>query len=313
MGLWRGHHFNHSLGSPCASLVPFVIHGCQRVDCRSARRCRVEEFRGRTAVITGGGGGIGRALAVAFAREGMNVVIGEIDMDAAAGTVAAVEEHGVRAIAVQNDVSDRASMQALADATNDAFGGCHILCNNAGVVTFKLAQDMTEDDWDWVLGVDLYGVIYGIQAFLPGMVAAGEGGHIVNTASIAGLVAPATPGISSYSAAKYGVVGISEALALDLEPHNIGVSVLCPGGVRSRIVEAGRNRPEEYGGPEDPIREMLPGESVPQEMLEPEDLAQKVLNAIRGNHLYVVSHPETQPAVEARFQRILDAYDLIPS
>ena len=273
----------------------------------------MEEFRGRTAVITGGGGGIGRALAVAFAREGMNVVIGEVDMDAAAGTVAAVEEHGVRAIAVQNDVSDRASMQALADATNDAFGGCHILCNNAGVVTFKLAQDMTEDDWDWVLGVDLYGVIYGIQAFLPGMVAAGEGGHIVNTASIAGLVAPATPGISSYSAAKYGVVGISEALALDLEPHNIGVSVLCPGGVRSRIVEAGRNRPEEYGGPEDPIREMLPGESVPQEMLEPEDLAQKVLNAIRGNHLYVVSHPETQSAVEARFQRILDAYDLIPS
>ena len=276
----------------------------------------MEEFRGRTAVITGGGGGIGRALAVAFAREGMNVVIGEVDMDAAAGTVAAVaavEEHGVRAIAVQNDVSDRASMQALADATHDAFGGCHVLCNNAGVVTFKLAQDMTEDDWDWVVGVDLYGVIYGIQAFLPGMVAAGEGGHIVNTSSIAGLVAPATPGISSYSTAKYGVVGISEALALDLEPHNIGVSVICPGGVRSRIVEAGRNRPDEFGGPEDPIREMLPGESVPQEMLEPEDLAQKVLNAIRGNHLYVVSHPETQPAVEARFQRILDAYDLIPS
>ena len=122
-------------------------------------------------------------MAVAFAQEGMNVVIGEIDMDAAAEAVAAVEAHGVRAIAVENDVSSRASMQALADATYDAFGGCHVLCNNAGVVTFKLAQDMTEDDWDWVLGVDLYGVIYGIQAFLPGMVAAGEGGHIVNTAS----------------------------------------------------------------------------------------------------------------------------------
>lgn len=274
----------------------------------------MEEFRGRTAVVTGGGGGIGKAMAVAFAREGMNVVIGEIDMDAAAQAVAEVESHGVRAIAVQNDVTDRASMQALADATNEAFGGCHVLCNNAGVVTFKLAQDMTEDDWDWVVGVDLYGVIYGIQAFLPGMVAAGEGGHIVNTASIAGLVAPATPGISSYSTAKYGVVGISEALAQDLAPHNIGVSVLCPGGVRSRIVEAGRNRPDEFGGPETPdTRMMLTGEGVPQEMIEPEDLAQKVLNAIRGNHLYVVSHPETQPAVEARFQRILDAYDLIPS
>ena len=273
----------------------------------------MEEFRGRTAVVTGGGGGIGKAMAVAFAREGMNVVIGEIDMDAAAEAVAAVEAHGVKALAVENDVSSRASMQTLADATNDAFGGCHVLCNNAGVVTFKLAQDMSEDDWDWVLGVDLYGVIYGIQAFLPGMVAAGEGGHIVNTASIAGLVAAATPGISSYTTAKYGVVGISEALALDLAPHNIGVSVICPGGVRSRIVEAGRNRPEEYGGPEAPIREMLPGESVPQEVIEPEDLAQQVLRAVRENHLYIVSHPETQPAVEARFQAILDAYDRIPS
>lgn len=272
----------------------------------------MEEFRGRTAVVTGGGGGIGKAMAVAFAREGMNVVIGEIDMDAAAAAVAAVEEHGVRAIAVENDVSSRASMQALADATRDAFGGCHVLCNNAGVVTFKLAQDMTEADWDWVLGVDLYGVIYGIQAFLPGMVAAGEGGHIVNTASIAGLVHAATPGISSYTTAKYGVVGISEALALDLAEHNIGVSVLCPGGVRSRIVEAGRNRPEEYGGPEQPIREMLPGRSVPQDMIEPEDLARQVLRAVRENHLYIVSHPETQPAVEERFQAILDAYDRIP-
>lgn len=277
----------------------------------------MEEFRGRTAVVTGGGGGIGKAMAVAFAEQGMNVVIGEIDMDAAAEAVAAVEAHGVRAIAVENDVSSRASMQALADATNEAFGGCHVLCNNAGVVTFKLAQDMTEDDWDWVLGVDLYGVIYGIQAFLPAMVAAGEGGHIVNTASIAGLVHAATPGISSYTTAKYGVVGISEALALDLAEHNIGVSVICPGGVRSRIVEAGRNRPDEYGGPEpgpaEPLRETLPGESVPQEMIEPEDLAQKVLRAVRENHLYIVSHPETQPAVEARFQGILDAYDLIPS
>ncbi len=273
----------------------------------------MEEFRGRTAVITGGGGGIGKAMAVAFAQEGMNVVIGEIDMNAAAAAVAEVESHGVKAIAVENDVSSRASMQALADATYEAFGGCHVLCNNAGVVTFKLAQDMTEDDWDWVLGVDLYGVIYGIQAFLPGMVAAGEGGHIVNTASIAGLVPAATPGISSYTTAKYGVVGISEALSLDLAEHNIGVSVVCPGGVRSRIVEAGRNRPEEYGGPEAPIRAMLPGESVPQAMIEPADLAQRILRAIRENHLYVVSHPETQPAVEARFAAILDAYNAIPA
>ena len=167
-----------------------------------------------------------------------------------------------------------------------------------------------------MVGVDLYGVIYGIQAFLPGMVAAGEGGHIVNTASIAGLVAPATPGISSYSTAKYGVVGISEALALRISSpaqHR-----------RERPLPRRRPLPNRRGGPQPPrrvrrprglpiTRMMLTGESVPQEMIEPDDLAQKVLNAIRGNHLYVVSHPETQPAVEARFQRILDAYDLIPS
>ncbi len=271
----------------------------------------MEELHGRVAVVTGGGGGIGKAMALAFAREGMNVVVGEVDMDAAAKAVASVEAHGVRALAVENDVSDRDSVQALADAAWREFGGVHVLCNNAGVVTFKFAQDMTEDDWDWVLGVDLYGVINGIQAFLPRMVAAGEGGHIVNTASIAGLVPAATPGIVSYTTAKYGVVGLSEALALDLAGHNIGVSVVCPGGVRSRIVEAGRNRPEEYGGPE--TGAMLPGEGVPQEIIEPDDLAARVVRAVRRNELYVLSHPETQPAVEARFSALLEAYEAIPA
>ena len=143
------------------------------------------------------------------------------------------------------------------------------------------------------------------------MVAQGEGGHIVNTASIAGLVPAATPGIVSYTTAKYGVVGLSEALALDLAEHGIGVSVVCPGGVRSRIVEAGRNRPGEYGGPEPPNR--VEGEGVPQEIIEPEDLAARVVRAVRGNELYVLSHPETQPAVEARFAAILAAHDAIPA
>lgn len=271
----------------------------------------MEELRGRTAVVTGGGGGIGKALAAAFATEGMNVVIGEIEMDMAAEAVAAVEAAGMRAIAVENDVTERASLEALAEAAWAEFGGAHVLCNNAGVVTFRLAQDMTEADWDWVLGVDLYGVIHGVQAFLPRMVAQGEGGHIVNTASIAGLVPAATPGIVSYTTAKYGVVGLSEALALDLAEHGIGVSVVCPGGVRSRIVEAGRNRPGEYGGPEPPNR--VEGEGVPQEIIEPEDLAARVVRAVRGNELYVLSHPETQPAVEARFAAILAAHDAIPA
>ncbi len=277
----------------------------------------MEEFRGRAAVVTGGGGGIGKAMALAFADEEMNIVIADVDMDAAGTAVAEVEAKGVRAIAVKTDVSDRASVQELADTTKREFGGTHVLCNNAGVVTFKFAQDMTEQDWDWILGVDLYGVIHGIEAFLPGMVAAGEGGHIVNTASIAGLVPAATPGIIAYTTAKYGVVGLSEALRLDLAEHDIGVSVVCPGGVRSRIVDAGRNRPEALGGPE--VSAMLPGDgvrqgdSVPQTMIEPEDLAARILKAVKNDELYVLSHPETQPAVEARFAGLLEAFDAIPA
>ncbi len=272
----------------------------------------MEEFRGRVAVVTGGGGGIGKAMALAFAEHGMNVVIADVDMDAAVTVVAQVEAKGVRAITVKTDVSDRASVQELADTTKREFGGTHVLCNNAGVVTFKFAQDMTEQDWDWVLGVNLYGVIHGIEAFLPGMVTAGEGGHIVNTASIAGLVPAATPGIIAYTTAKYGVVGLSEALRIDLAEHNIGVSVVCPGGVRSRIGEAGRNRPEQFGGPE--VSAMLPGDGgLPQTMIEPEDLAARILKAVKNDELYVLSHPETQPALEARFAGLLEAFDAIPA
>ena len=172
---------------------------------------------------------------------------------------------------------------------------------------------MSPSDWDWVVGVNLYGVINGIQAFLPKMVEQAEGGHIVNTASIAGLVPEATPGILSYTASKYGVTGLTESMRLDLEQYDIGCTVVCPGGVATRIVEAGRNRPEEYGGPEQPYLDVMgSGESVPQEMITPEILAQMILRAIHENELYVLSHPETQPAVEERFKELLAAFDKIP-
>ena len=269
----------------------------------------MEELRGKVAVVTGGGSGIGRALALAFAGEGMDVAIADIDTEAAEAVAGEVRGLGQRAIVERLDVMDPAAVEAFAERTYAELGGGHVVCNNAGVVTFRLAQDMTEADWDWVIGVDLYGVIHGVEAFLPRMLAAGEGGHFVNTASIAGLIPGASPGIASYTTAKYGVVGLSEALAIDLADKNIGSTVVCPGGVRTRIVEAGRNRPEAFGGAEGPNR--VEGEGVPQQMIEPEALAARIVRAVRGNELYVLSHPETQPAVEARFAEVLAAYDAL--
>ena len=267
----------------------------------------MQDLSGRTAVVTGGASGIGRAMALAFAAEGMNVVISDIDADAGATVAAEVAALGVKSLLVQTDVADPESVSELANAAADAFGNVHLVCNNAGVVTFKLAQDMREIDWEWVLDVDLYGVIYGVMAFLPGMLASGEPGHFVNTASIAGIIPGITPGIIAYTAAKHGVVGLSEAMQLDLADTDIGVSVVCPGGVATQIADAGRNRQASYGGPV-PL-EPIPGENTPHGILQPDELAQDVLAAIREDRLYVLSHPDLQPPLEARYDRLLGAID----
>ncbi len=274
----------------------------------------LQELRGRTAVITGGGGGIGRSLAFTFAKEGMNIVVSDVDLDAATVVVDEVKALGVRSLAVKTDVSNKESVDELADVAYREMGSVHVLCNNAGVVTMKLAQDMSEDDWDWVIGVNLWGTIHGVEAFVPRMAAAGEGGHVVNTASIAGLVPEAIPGIISYTTSKHGVVGLSESLRFDLAGKGIGVTVLCPGGVRTRIGEAGRNRPERFGGPEAP---MLPAAAAPPPAqappvpttMDPDDLAAMVLAAVRNDEMYVLSHADTRESVETRFGGLLDAFD----
>ena len=273
----------------------------------------MRDLKDKVAVITGGGGGIGRALALAFAAEGMHIALADVEEEPLAAVTSEVEQMGVRCSTSVIDVTDLTSMQTFANKVVEELGGAHVICNNAGVVTMRKAQDMSPSDWDWVVGVNLYGVINGIQAFLPKMVEQAEGGHIVNTASIAGLVPEATPGILSYTASKYGVTGLTESMRLDLEQYDIGCTVVCPGGVATRIVEAGRNRPEEYGGPEQPNLDVMgSGKSVPQEMITPEILAQMILRAIHENELYVLSHPETQPAVEERFKELLAAFDKIP-
>jgi len=182
-----------------------------------------------------------------------------------------------------------------------------VLCNNAGVVAFRRAQEMSDSDWDWVVGVDLMGVIYGVQAFLPTIVAQGEGGHVVNTSSIAGMIAGATPGIASYTTAKFGVVGMSEGMAIDLEPINIGVSVLCPGGVKTQIGAAGRNRPDKFGGPEAMNERIQAGAT--QFGMEPDDVAALVVRAVKENQLHIMTHADTKAGVEARYNAIMTAYD----
>ena len=261
---------------------------------------------GKTAVVTGGGSGIGEALCRAFAAEGMAVVVSDIDRHAAEGVAQAITAAGGSAIAVRTDVADRTSVKALADEAFAAFGGVHALCNNAGVVTFRPASEMSDADWDWVMSVNLGGVVNGVTQFLPRMIEQGGEAHIVNTSSSAGLFAP--PGMASYVVSKQAVVGMSEHLRADLAPLGIGVSVLCPGGVATRIVEAGRNRPDTHGGPEDVPEHAEPIRQGIAAGMPPEEVAGRVLDAIRENTLYVVTHEDTREGVEARREAMRAAF-----
>jgi NAD(P)-dependent dehydrogenase (short-subunit alcohol dehydrogenase family) len=254
----------------------------------------------RVAVVTGGGSGIGRALVDVFARERARVVVADIDEAAAVEAAAAVRARGGTAIAVCTDVTDLAQVQALADRVFGELGAVDVLCNNAGVALWGGLEAATHRDWQWALGVNLWGVIHGLESFLPRMIASGRRGHVVNTASMAGLVA--TRGLGIYNTTKYAVVGLSETLVKDLAPHGIGVSVLCPMGVATRIRSSDRTRPvhlkNETGPP------VTAGMALDGDTLAPEAVAEMVLSAIRANRLYVITHPEALDAIRRRFQRI---------
>jgi NAD(P)-dependent dehydrogenase (short-subunit alcohol dehydrogenase family) len=260
------------------------------------------ELAGRVAVVTGGGSGIGRAMVEAFARERATVVVADIDDNASAAVVASVRARGGEALGIRTDVSDLASVQALAEATFQTFGKVHVLCNNAGVALWGGLESATHRDWQWVLGVNLWGVIHGIESFVPRMIAQRESGHIVNTASMAGLVA--SRGLGVYNTSKYAVVGLSETLAKDLRPHGLGVSVLCPMGVATRIRASARNRPAR-------LTNAAPSAEEPVELmgrtLDPAAVAEMVVDAIRANRLYVMTHEEGLEALRRRHERLEQA------
>ena len=262
----------------------------------------MNELEGRVAVVTGGASGIGRAMAERFARERAKVVLADIDQRALAETVRAIRARGGEAVGVPTDVTDLGSVQALAEAAFKAFGAVHVLCNNAGVALWGGLETATHRDWQWVLGVNLWGVIHGVEAFVPRMIASKQPGHIVNTASMAGLIA--SRGLGIYNTSKYAVVGLSETLAKDLRPYDIGVSVLCPMGVSTQIRNSDRNRPSALAND-------APSTSEPVELigrtLAPTVVAEMVLAAIRANRLYVITHEESLGALRRRHERLEQA------
>ncbi len=273
----------------------------------------MRELRDRVAVVTGGGSGIGRGICLAAAEEGMHVVVADVEADAAEETAALVKEQGARALAVPTDVTDRASVDALAEAAYREFGAAHLLCNNAGVLVVSPIEEMMAQDLEWMLRVNLYGVLNGVQAFLPRMRAQEGEKHIVNTASMSGLVAGRGGGLlGGYVASKFAVVGLTESLRLELVPEGIEVSLFCPGATETRIREAQRNRPEAFGParerPETPTAPRDPSRS-PDTRRQPLEVGRLVLAGVRENRPYIITHPETRPLIEERTRGILAGYD----
>jgi len=270
----------------------------------------MEELSGKVAVVTGGASGIGLALAHAFAGAGMRLVLADIEADALDKAVADLPE-GTEALAVVCDVSDGDQVEALRDAAVERFGTAHVVCNNAGVSSAGPIWQNTLDDWDWCLGVNLYGVIHGIRAFTPLFIEQGEG-HIVNTASMAGLTS--APGMGVYNVSKHGVVTLSETLFSDLAlagATGVGVSVLCPGWVDTRIHESHRNRAgREEREATDEERAMLDVVgALLASGLDPADVAAQVLAAVRERRFYVLTHPDWKPMISGRVDRIIAGED----
>ena len=273
----------------------------------------MRDVAGKTAFITGGASGMGLAMARSFAKAGMKVVIADIEQAARDAAQAEFESSNAEFLVLPLDVTDRAAMKEAADATEERFGKVHVVCNNAGVAVGGPIDQMAYNDWDWVNKVNLDGVVNGIQTFTERMKAHGEGGHFVNTASMAGHIS--IPGLSVYTGTKFAVVGISETMRADLLPHDIGVSVLCPGLVNTNIFDSGRNRPEDLPGASlTPLVDPDAGdlstqlEQMRHTALDPAVVGDMVLHAIRENEFYIFTHPELEAMTDARKDEMANAF-----
>lgn len=273
----------------------------------------MKEFRDRVAVVTGAASGIGRAMAERFAREGMKVVLADIEQDALERTASEMRRAGASVLAVRTDVSKPEDVQALADATLRECGAVHIVCNNAGVVPpGGFVWEATLADWQWVLGVNLWGVIHGVRVFVPIMLRQGTEGHIVNTASMAGLITG--PFLGIYSVAKHAVVALSESLyhEFNFSGAKLRVSVLCPAWVRTNLVDAERNRPLELQNAPGERPATPAGQAVMQSVrqllatgMEPEQVAEEVFRAVRDEKLYILPHRDRVDVIRTRMENIV--------
>jgi len=267
-------------------------------------------FKDRVAVVTGAASGLGRAMALRFAREGMKIVLADVEKAALSRTEKEFKESDYPVLAVRTDVSKGREVEALADKAFKAFGGVHILCNNAGVAPGGTVWEQSEKDWEWTLGVNVWGVIHGIRVFVPRMLEQNAEGHVVNTASVAGLLSP--PGMAMYCVSKHSVVTLTECLHHDLIEFGakIRASVLCPAFVPTGISDSERNRPdalrdEKVKSKIDLQREEQLRHAVKSGRISAEQIADLVFQAIGANKFYILPHQKIKPAIEIRMQDIL--------
>ena len=267
----------------------------------------MKEFKGKTVVVTGAASGIGFGLAERFAQEKMNVVLADIEQDALDAAVAKISDLGVEAVGIAVDVMDKNSVQSLAKQSIDAFGNIHILCNNAGVAPPATDEAIWEHDqngWDWVMGVNFYGVLYGLQSFVPHMVKHKEEGHVLNTVSLAGIL-----GLEgSYGVSKFATLALSEGLFQSLKKINskIGASALCPGFVATNIIDSQRNRPEHLSSKKKSnflLKQLA--SAVLKRGKKPDEIADRVIEGIQADSFYILPHPIYDEMIKERYERIL--------
>ncbi|HEX4218832.1 MAG TPA: SDR family NAD(P)-dependent oxidoreductase [Acidimicrobiales bacterium] len=267
----------------------------------------MEDFAGRCAVVTGGASGIGLAMAGALAAEGMRVVVADRDGGAALGAAEALRAGGADVMGARVDVADPTSMTMLRDAVSERFGPVHVLCNNAGVAARRPLVESTPEDWEWIFGVNVFGVVNGLRAFLPGMIAGTGGRHVVNTGSMSSLRVGVMGWQTMYTASKFALLGLSEALRQELSPHGIGLTVLLPGPVATDLARTSEvGRPEwtpPAGGDEAPA-----SGRAPTDWMDPAEVGPLVVQAIREDRPLAVTHPQFWPQVAAVHQRVAEAF-----
>jgi NAD(P)-dependent dehydrogenase (short-subunit alcohol dehydrogenase family) len=269
----------------------------------------MKPLKGKIAAVTGAASGLGRSMALAFAAEGMDVALADVDENGLSSVENKVRSKGVRAFTMRVDVSKASEVDAFAERTLKELKAVHLVCNNAGVSPLGAVWEASVADWQWILGVNLWGVIHGIRAFTPHLVAQNEG-HIVNTASVAGLISP--PGSGAYNVTKHAVVTLSESLYHDLRERKsaVGVSVLCPAYVPTAIVDSERNRPKDLPvsekSKETLAREAMLRKAVASGKVSADQVAQAVVAAVKEERFYILTHARIKGAIQARMEDILE-------